>query len=53
MMVVRGLRLTMQTLGERISRGPDFRIAFSRSKGGCGVHKEGSFPSRTVYFHVS
>ena len=53
MMVVRGLLLTMRTLDERINRGPDFRIAYSRSKGDCGIHEEGRFPSRTGYSDVS
>jgi len=53
MMVVRGLRLTMRTLNGRIDRALDSRIAFSQSKGGCGIHEEGRFPSRTGYSHAS
>ena len=53
MMVVRCLLLTMRILDERIDRAPDLRIAFSRSKGGCGIHEEGRFPSRTGYSHAS
>jgi len=53
MMVVCCSLLTMQTLDERIDRALDSRIAFSRSKGGCGIHEEGRFPSRTGYSHAS